>query len=305
VGAPVSASAQPPALTRTRDNPFLARLRADELTLMLGLRVSRTADILRIAHSTGHHAVMIDLEHSMMSLQEAAALCATAADLGMTPLVRVAEKEYGAIGRLLDGGAHGIVFPRVETAAEAVVLSRACRFPPQGQRSQTTMVPQFGMRPTPAAALNPELDALTIVQILVETPLGVANADEIAAVEGVDLLAIGANDLTAELGVPGDYRDPRFRDAVETVARACQRHGKMVQLAGIGDLSLVESFLLPGVCPLYTTGMDTDLLFSAARDRAHTYAAWRAAQRAKGDADGSGEGDAVGDEDKEKRTSTS
>ena len=65
---------------------------------MLGIRSSRTADVVRIAREAGYHAVMIDLEHSTMPLDVAAQLCATAGDLGLTPFVRVPEQDYGAIG---------------------------------------------------------------------------------------------------------------------------------------------------------------------------------------------------------------
>ena len=157
---------------------------------------------------------MIDLEHSTMSLDVAASLCQTAADIGLTAFVRIPEREYGAIGALLDGGAAGIIAPRVESAAEAATVARACRFAPRGQRSQLATVPRFGMRPVPAAELNPALDDATIAAILIETPAGVANADGIAAVDGVDMLAFGANDFTAELGVPGRYDDPRVTAAV-------------------------------------------------------------------------------------------
>lgn len=190
-------------------NAFLERLRGPDPVLMLAIRSGRAGDVVRIAASTGHHAVMVDLEHSTMPLDVAASLCATAADLGLFPFVRVPEREYGAIGRLLDGGAQGIIAPRVETAAEAVTVARACRFAPRGQRSQLATVPSIGLRPTPAATLNPALDEATIVQILIETPAGVARAAEIAAVDGVDMLAFGANDFTAELGAPGHYGDPR------------------------------------------------------------------------------------------------
>jgi 2-keto-3-deoxy-L-rhamnonate aldolase RhmA len=261
-----------------RRNPFLDRLRSGELTLILGIRSSRTADVVRIAQRCGYHAIMVDLEHSTMPLDVAAALCATAGDLGMTPFVRVPEREYGAIGRLLDGGAHGIVAPRIETAGEARTVSGACRFAPRGQRSQLAMVPQLGMRPTPAETLNPALDEATIVQILIETPAGVANADAIAQLDGVDMLAIGANDLTAELGVPGRYDDPRVREAVATVAAACQRHGKLLMVGGIGDLVILDELVPLGVCPLYLAGMDTDLLFAGAAARAEKFAAWRRSQ---------------------------
>jgi len=251
-------------------SPFLARLRNGQPTFMLGIRQARTTDICRIAKSTGHHAILVDLEHSTMSLDTAAALCATAGDLGLTPFVRVPERAYGDLGRLLDGGAHGIVAPRIETAAEARTIAVACRFPPRGRRSQLASVPQLGMRPTPATELNPAMDRATIVQILVETPTGIANADAIAAVDGVDMLAIGANDLTAELGIPGQYDHPLVRDAVASAAEACRRHGIPLMLGGVSDPT---RFAALGACPLHLTGMDTDLLYAAARARVETITA--------------------------------
>jgi len=252
-------------------NAFLGRLRGGEPTLMLAIRSSRTADVVRIAKSTGHHAIMVDLEHSTMPLDVAASLCATAGDLGLFPFVRVQEREYGALGRLLDGGAQGIVAPRVEGAAEAAAIARACRFAPRGQRSQLAAVPQLGMRPTPAATLNPALDDATIVQILIETPAGVANAHEIAAVDGVDMLAFGANDFTAELGVPGQYADPRVTDAIAALGEAAKRHGKPLMVGGIPDPAMLDDLAPLGVCPLRLTGTDTDMLYAGAAARAERF----------------------------------
>ena len=236
-------------------NAFLDRLRAGEPTLMLAIRSSRTADVVRIAKSTGHHAIMVDLEHSTMPLDVAASLCATAGDLGLFPFVRVREREYGALGPLLDCGAQGIIAPRVETAAEAAAIARACRFAPRGQRSQV------------AAAL----DDATVVQILIATPAGVANADEIAAVDGVDMLAFGANDFTAELGVPGRYDDPRVTQAMTAVAGACKRHGKLLMVGGIADPAMLHDLAPLGVCPLRLTGTDTDMLYAGAAARAERF----------------------------------
>jgi 2-keto-3-deoxy-L-rhamnonate aldolase RhmA len=252
-------------------NPFLDRLRAGEDTYMLGIRTARTPDTVRIACSTGHHAVLVDLEHSTMPLDVAATLCATAGDLGLTALVRVPEREYGAIGRLLDAGATGIVVPRVETVEQARTVAGACRFPPGGGRSQVATVPAVGMAPTPARTLNPLLDARTVLQVVVETPDGVAEANAIAAVDGVDMLAVGANDLTAELGIPGQYGHPLVRDAVTTVAAACREHGKLLMLAGIGDPAVRADLARLGACPLHLTGMDTDLLHTAAADRVRAF----------------------------------
>ncbi len=95
-------------------NPFIDRLRAGQPTLMLGVRGARTTDIARVAASTGHHAVLVDLEHSTMSLEVAAAICSAAHDLGLVPFVRTPEREYGAIGRLLDGRPGGGVRDQLE-----------------------------------------------------------------------------------------------------------------------------------------------------------------------------------------------
>jgi 2-keto-3-deoxy-L-rhamnonate aldolase RhmA len=262
----------------TEPSRFLGRLRAGELTLMMGIRSARTPDAVRIARATGHHAVMIDLEHSAMPVDAAAQLAATAYDIGLMPLVRIPEREYGMIGRLLDGGACGIIAPRVEDAGQAAAIARACRFAPRGQRSQLAMVPQLGLRPAPAAELNPGLDGSTVVVILLETPAGLANAGEIAALDGVDMLAVGANDLTAELGVPGRFGDPRVAEAAGAAARACRRHGKLLMIGGVADLDLLGTLTALGACPLYLTGTDSDLLYAGSLARARQFTEWFAAR---------------------------
>ena len=259
-----------------RVNPFLDRIRGGQPTLMMSIRSARTCDAVRIAHATGYHSIMIDLEHSAISLDTAAMLCGTANDLGMTPFIRTPERDYGVLGRLLDGGAAGIIAPRIETVAEAAAIARACRFPPRGQRSQLQTMPQYGYRLMPARTLNPLLDDATIVQIMLETPAGIANADAIAALDGVDLLTIGINDLCAELGCLGQFEDPRLRDALKTAANACRAHGKLLMAGGVGDLSIMSGLMNLGIAPLYICGTDTDMLFAGAEARAKRFLDWHA-----------------------------
>jgi 2-keto-3-deoxy-L-rhamnonate aldolase RhmA len=283
-GRPPGYRGQPPGpkiISMTSDrtnggNVLLEKLRRGELVTAMMIRSARTSDVVRVAAVTGHDCIIVDLEHSTMSLDVVAEMTAVAHDLGLAPLGRVPERDYGSIGRVLDGGACGIVAARIETAAQAREVARACRFAPRGQRSQIAMVPQLGFRPTPAGELNPLLDRAIIVQILIETPLGVANAYSIAAVDGVDMLAIGANDLAAELGAAGDFRNPTFYDAVARVGAACRRHGKLCVLGGVSDLGIVAELVPLGVAPLMMSGLDIDLLFSAARSRVEALAGWHA-----------------------------
>ena len=245
---------------------------------MLAIRGGRSCEVVRIAKATGHRAILVDLEHSAIPIDVAAEMCASANDLGITPFVRIPEQDYGIIGRLLDGGAVGMLAPRIETVAEAERFSRACRFPPRGQRSQLAAVPQYGMRPMPARELNPLLDNSVIVQVLLETPDAIAQADQIAGVPGVDMIVIGANDLCAELGIAGDFTSPRLRQAIAAAGRACRKHGKLLMVGGFSDLTLMSSMLELGVCPMFMTGTDTDMLFAEAQQRSKRFADWHATQ---------------------------
>jgi 2-keto-3-deoxy-L-rhamnonate aldolase RhmA len=258
-------------------NDLLDTLSRGSLVTAMMIRSARTPDVVRVARASGHGSIIVDLEHSSMDLDAVATMTSTAGDLGMVPFVRVPERDYGSIGRVLDGGASGIIAARIETAAQAVEIARACRFAPRGQRSQIAMVPQFGFRPMPARELNPLLDRAVIVQILIETPQGVSNADAIAEVDGVDMLAIGANDLCAEFGLPGAFGSEQLRNAVTQVAAACARHGKLCVIGGVSDLKLMAQFLTLGVAPFIISGSDIEMLASAARSRGEALQQWHSA----------------------------
>ena len=255
---------------------FLSALRSGIPQLMLGVRMSRTTDIARIAKSAGYHCLMIDLEHSAMSVDTATALAGAAGDLGLTALVRVPEHEYGMIGRLLDGGAHGIIAPRVETAEQARLVIEACRFPPRGHRSQLAQLPHRGMVPTAATELNAAIDRETIVKLLIESPRGVANINEIAAVDGIDIIGIGANDLTSEFGIAGDHNHPDLAAAAGIILAAANAHDRIAMIGGIPLGDLQRQLLAEGFAPLFLAGIDSDLLYRAAVDRVGAIAEWHA-----------------------------
>src|ERR1700722_12117247 len=147
---------------------LVARAVVDRLTqgvpvAALGVRSSLTADIARIARSSGHHAIWIDLEHSTMPIDTAALICAAALDLGLAPFTRIPEREYGVIGRLLDGGVLGIIAPRIESAQDIVA---ACRFPPFGHRSAIATLAHLDFQKMPMAQFNHTLNRATVVKIL-------------------------------------------------------------------------------------------------------------------------------------------
>jgi len=233
--------------------------------LCMGLRQARTADIPMIAAQAGFDSIYVDMEHSPVSLESVSTLCAGALGAGITPIVRPPGHGADWISRVLDGGSQGLLVPHVSSAQEARAIVQAARFPPLGHRSVMGATPALGYKALPLGETNKTLNAETIVIVMIETPQGVDLADEIAAVDGVDMLLIGSNDLCTELGIPGELRHPRLRAAYESVAKACRAQGKALGVGGIrGDIELQRQLLELGA-RFIIAGNDVAYLSAAAR----------------------------------------
>lgn len=248
-------------------NPFMKRLRAGQPVTVFGVRGYRTSEIARIAKAAGNDAIWVDLEHSSISIDQAAQICATASDIGLMPFVRVPERDFGVIGRLLDGGALGIIAPRVETASQVADIGAALRFPPRGQRSSIATLPYLDYQRIPPAQVNATLNAAVVFKPLIETWRGIENIHEIAALDCVDIVGIGTNDLTAELGVPGDSRHPKVREAFDIALQACRSTGKPLAIGGLGDAKQLAELIQRGAAPFMMTGIDTDVCLAGAQER--------------------------------------
>jgi 2-keto-3-deoxy-L-rhamnonate aldolase RhmA len=239
------------------------RIDAGQLVLCLALAQARTADIPMIAAANGFDAVYVDLEHTATSLETTALLCAGAIAAGITPLVRVPSHEHHHLTRSLDVGAMGVIVPHVETPAEAEAIADACRFPPRGHRSVAGPNPSNAYRPMPQRELLDAFDAQTIVAVMLETPDAVSRAEEIASVPGVDMVMLGPHDLTAEMGMLGDFGDPAFLDAARAVAQACREHDVIFGIAGIRDQELLTELVGLGL-RFVSAGTDVGFMAEAA-----------------------------------------
>ncbi|MSQ87995.1 MAG: aldolase [Betaproteobacteria bacterium] len=241
------------------------KLAAGELVLCLGLRQARSPDIAMIAAECGFDALYADMEHSPLSLETVSAICVGALGQSITPLVRPPSHAGDWISRALDGGAQGVIVPHVNDAAQAMAVVRNGRFPPLGHRSVMGPTPALGYRALPLGEINQTLNTETLIIVMLETPEGIANAEAIAAVPGIDLLLIGSNDLCTEMGIPGQLRHAKLRAAFETTAQACKKHGKTLGVGGIrGDLELQRDLVQLGA-RFIIAGNDTNYLAAAAR----------------------------------------
>ena len=243
------------------------RLEAGELALGVGLRQARTVDIGRIMKTAGYDFLFIDMEHNSMSIDLAAQISVAAQDAGITPVVRVPAFQHFHATRALDGGAQGIVVPHVDTPEVARMMVDHCMYPPIGHRSVTGVLPQLDFRPAPLGEAAAAINAATLLILMLETPEAVDNVEEIAAVQGFDVLLVGANDLCMEMGIPGQLDHPKVGVAFERIVAACRAHGKHAGLGGVYDPPLMQRYLAMGF-RLVLAGSDLTFMLAAAKERA-------------------------------------
>jgi 4-hydroxy-2-oxoheptanedioate aldolase len=203
--------------------------------------------------------VVIDAQHGFLG-SDTARLCLLAmARMTATPLVRVPSADQPMIGQMLDAGAHGVIVPMIENAQDARNAVAACRLAPGGVRS-------FGpVRASQTFGRDPAvLGAEVLCIVMIETAEGVANAEEIVAVDGVDGVCIGPADLAISYGLaPGLELIPGVHeDGIERVRLACAARGVAVGLpaaSGEQARALIDrGFTMVGV------GSDTQWVRAAA-----------------------------------------
>jgi 2-keto-3-deoxy-L-rhamnonate aldolase RhmA len=140
--------------------------------------------------------------------------------------VRVPSKEYHHIARAMDMGAEGMMLPMVGNVDEARAILDSMKYHPAGKRGVALQVAHDRYRPGTVADKFIAANRRTTLFAQIETGEGVENADKLAALDGVDCLWVGHFDLSVSLGIPGEFDNRIFTDAIATVAKATKRHKK-------------------------------------------------------------------------------
>ena len=245
-------------------NAAKARLKKNELSIGIGIRLVRNVDIVKVMKAAGFDWLFIDLEHGSMSIETACEIAIAAQDSGIAPIVRVPYGELTMATRVLDGGALGIVVPHVDTPEEAREIADKLRYPPRGHRSVGGGQAQFDYEPMPLGEMTAKSDENTLIVVMIETPKAVENAEAIAAVPGIDCLLVGSSDLSMEMGIPGDTGNPKVQAAVDTVVAACNKHGKWPGMGGAYTEELLKLYTGKGM-KFMLSGNDLPMLTGAAR----------------------------------------
>jgi len=202
-----------------------AKLQQGEPVLVVTLHLIDPS-VFELVSLLGFDCIWMDMEHHTYSLETAAGLM-RAARVGVADiLARPAKGEFMRMGRMLEAGAQGIIYPRCDDAAEAAEAVRWAKFAPQGVRGIDAANPDNPYLTVPVDQYVAEANRQTFMVIQVEDQQAVSRADEIAAVDGVDVLFLGPGDFSILSGIPGQLEHELVQDALRTVARAAEKAGK-------------------------------------------------------------------------------
>jgi 4-hydroxy-2-oxoheptanedioate aldolase len=196
--------------------------------------------VFELASLMGFDGIWMDLEHHFVSLETAGQLM-RAARVGSADVVaRPAKGEFMRMGRMLEAGAQGIMYPRCDDAAEAEEVVRWAKFAPRGQRGFDGGNPDMPYCSMPIPRYVQEANEQTLIIIQLESPSAVDQAHEIARVAGVDVLMLGPADFSILSGVPGQWEHPLVDDALRKIADAARQAGKHWGCPGLGPARTKE-----------------------------------------------------------------
>jgi 2-dehydro-3-deoxyglucarate aldolase/4-hydroxy-2-oxoheptanedioate aldolase len=223
-----------------------------EMTRHGGLKVGTfvvefsTPGIGQLLKAAGCEFVLLDMEHSGFGFDTLKQMLRYMQAAEMPTIVRVPSREYHHAARAMDAGAEGIMLPMIGSATVARELLSYVKYAPEGSRGVALNIAHDRYQPGPVLQKLRDANARTTFFALIETAEGVENADEIAALDGVDALWIGHFDLTVSMGIPGQFDHPDFAAAVKRIIAGCRKRdkslGRLVPNAATGIALFKQGF---------------------------------------------------------------
>jgi 2-dehydro-3-deoxyglucarate aldolase/4-hydroxy-2-oxoheptanedioate aldolase len=216
-----------------------------------------------ILANAGCRFVFYDMEHTGLGFETLKWLFSTCRGLPIEPMVRVPKGEYAWLARALDLGARGVMIPMVESPEQARGIVQACRYPPVGRRGAGFGFAQCDYLGGDVGQKVRIANERTLVVAQIETERGLAAVEEIAAVDGIDVLWVGHFDLSNFMGMPAQFDNPTFLQAMQHVADVARRHGKAAGFMAT-DPAWVDRAKAMGYTML-AVGTDVSLLADATK----------------------------------------
>ena len=210
------------------------KLLNSELTVGSWITLGNTG-IAEIMARAGFDWLVVDLEHTTISLEQAGELIRTIELVGVPSLVRLTSNDVNQIKRVMDAGAHGIIVPMVNTQDDAINAVAATRYPPVGIRGVGLARAQgYGASFKDYLSWQSDISDGPIVIVQIEHIDAVANLEKILGVSGVDAFIVGPYDLSCSMGIPGQFDHPEFKQTMDRVINIGNEEG------AISGLHIVE-----------------------------------------------------------------
>ncbi len=210
------------------------------------LIVSQATRWPKAVSQLGLDFVFIDTEHTSIDRHELSCMCNTYEGIGLAPIVRISEPDAYEACRVLDGGAAGIIAPYVESVEEVRTLAGAVKYKPlKGEKLTRLLNGEDTISPASRAYLESKSSHALIVNI--ESEPAISRLDEILSVAELDGVVIGPHDLSINLGIPEDYGNPLFKQAVTKVIEKSKQYGKSAGIHFWGDIDLEIDWIKEGM----------------------------------------------------------
>ncbi|KAF2015080.1 Phosphoenolpyruvate/pyruvate domain-containing protein [Aaosphaeria arxii CBS 175.79] len=253
-------------------NPFRSIILSGQVCPVMSTKITTRNEIAMFCKEAGIHGLFIDMEHTSFDVASVAQLCSACNFVGVSPIVRVPSQSPWHISRAFDSGAAAVVVPHVDSVEEVRALVRAGKYAPIGQRGCSNNQPILRFQHVSTAVQNASLNEQTMLIPMIETPAAVELVDEYLAIDGVDGILIGSNDLCTDLGIPGQYDNPIYQDAVTKIVLAGKKAGKPIGIGGIGPrVDLLEKWFKMGAS-WSLSGADAAMLQAGMKKLGQTYA---------------------------------
>lgn len=237
-----------------------AKLHAGEPVFGVSMMIP-SCQVVEMIGRLGFDWILIDCEHGTIDLETVELLAMAAEASGLTPIARPRTRRSDDILSVMDRGVHGVQVPHVNTAEEARQVVAAVKYHPIGTRGMAA-----GTRPANygfGLTLSEYVEAAnreTLVCVQLEEEAAIRNAEEILAVDDVDVFFVGPADLSQSMGYPGSPKAPAVRDAIDATFEKIAAAGKIAGTSA--NAGAIRETLEKGV--LYTYTHVTDLLGTAA-----------------------------------------
>lgn len=207
-----------------------------------------SASVLECMGLAGLDFAIIDTEHGAFDPLSALEYIRTAKQYGLTPLARVQEISRPAILKLLDAGAMGLIIPNVSSLEEAEQIVSWGKYMPLGSRGVAPSAgTDFWLSDYASQGLEHYFEVSNRETMLFpqcETVGCLENIERIAALPGVDGIFIGPFDLSASMGIPGQFEKPEFRDALRHIQAVCAQAGKPTMIYAANEQKAREGFAM-------------------------------------------------------------